>query len=336
MRRETLKRIPYLRSIIHAVKSGPRRVFDDLLWITSQHLKKQRLKLSSKSRLDYLRFELERAKYSRNCIVTITFGSFHLGNRDPLLHQLFESFVTYTRDPTAFEFLIKLDENDDYLYYYKVMKKFENNVNMRFFISPRGNGYADMHLWHAGLIKHRSKTSKALYILTEDAEFHYHDWDDELLALVRGREDTYFIATPCTLQDAIKVMGPNPEKPVPVYWVRGDDFPILGIDLINAIDTYVKPHFGWTSLGNLFNVDGFSGDILRIAWKDYSENIHVLVSLFAHRKGVFDWNENPVRGNLRNRTLLEFFHRENVEIRHGIVGYILECRGKRTSSVDHT
>ena len=132
MRRETLKRIPYLRSIIHAVKSGPRRVFDDLLWITSQHLKKQRLKLSSKSRLDYLRFELERAKYSRNCIVTIPFGSFHLGNRDPLLHQLFESFVTYTRDPTAFEFLIKLDENDDYLYYYKVMKKFENNVKMRF------------------------------------------------------------------------------------------------------------------------------------------------------------------------------------------------------------
>lgn len=257
-------------------------------------------------------------------MITITFGSFHIGNRDPLLPRFFESFINFTQTPAAFEFLIKLDEGDDYIFYHKLKKQYEGKLSIRFVVSSRGRGYADMHLWHSSLIQHRSPTSKALYILTEDAEFYFKNWDAALLRLVRDRKNTFFIATPCKLEEAITIMGPNPEKPVPVYWVRGDDFPIFGFDLLRTAEHFTRNYPNWVALGNLFNVDGYSGDLLRIAWNDFQVNLHEEVQLYALRKGVYDWSESPVRGNLRNKTLIEFFQDENIKIRKDLVLKIIE------------
>ena len=322
--KNAIKKVPFIYKPLKFINRNPKKSLSDIIWFICQFYEVQRLKLMPIKKLNFMKNELSKARMISGPLITVTFGSFHIGNRDPLLKKFFTTFLKFTKNPDKFEFLIKIDEGDDYVYYYKIKKYFENKINLRFFLTPRGRGYADMHLWHSDLIKYRSPSSKALYILTEDAVFHYHNWDDELINLVQNRKNSYFIATPCDLHEATRIVGPSPEKPVPVYWVRGDDFPIFGFDLLNATEKFTQDLPDWVALGNLFNVDGFSGDLLRIAINEFQVNLHEQTTLFALRKGVYDWSENPVRGNLRNKTLLEFFYESNVKIRSEMVKFIIK------------
>jgi|GEM_PF-5970392 len=249
------------------------------------------------------------------CAITVTFGSRQLGNRDNLLDVFLNTFSKMTEDTRRVEIFIKVDLDDDLLFFSRIKDKYAAKVNVRFFSSEQGRGYADMHIWHSTLIKKRSPSSRALLILSEDAKFIYRHWDKELMARMDAMPNGYFIGTPCSLEEAITIMGPNPTTPVPVYWVRGDDYPILSFPLLEATGRVAAKYPEWTCLGNLFNVDGFPGDILRSLWLRHHINCHMQIPQFFRRQGVFSWTDSPTRSKLRNDTLLKFFLKENQAVR---------------------
>ncbi len=320
-----------IQKIMRAIKRRLKKIHpSNLWWILNQKYRCCRMSSLNHKYVQHILQELPKATINREheCKITVTFGSRQFGNRDNLLTKFFTTFLAMTENAYHFEFLIKVDFDDDLFFFYKTKKRFEKRINLRFFPSERGRGYADMHIWHSTLIKNRNPASRALLILSEDAEFTYKHWDRKLLECMDSIPHNYFIGTPCTLEQAITIMGPNPTIPEPVYWVRGDDYPILSFKLLEATERVARKYSGWTCLGNLFNVDGFPGDILRSLWLRHKINCHMQIPLFFQRRGVFCWSENPKRAQVRSETLLQFFKKEHQAVRDEMADAIVEDLNK--------
>lgn len=318
-----VRRFESLRRIKRQLWKGPRQNISDLLWRINQSWRFLLLKLCSKGKIQWISTALSEKTYSDGSIVTITFGSRKFGNSDNNLTLFLDSFLEFTHCPDRVEILIKIDDDDDFPFFYDIKRRYSARVNLRFFPSARGRGYEDMHLWHHNLIKNRTPCAKLHFILTDDAIFEFKHWDDKLVSLLEKREDTYFIGTACSLEQAITYYGPNPVTP-PVYWIRGDDYPIYGFDLLNSAAKVAETFPGWTEFGNLQLVDQYAGALLETAWKKFGVNLHEQIDLYAARKGGnFCWSESPERSEIRTRTLTDFFSHESEIKRERIVRQIL-------------
>lgn len=301
-----------------------RKVFDRV-WNINQRLRRSRLASTPKGKLGEIIRQLTIPDVQfkdAKPLITVSFGSRQLGNRDNLLENFCKSFLKMTQNPSLIEIILKIDDDDDLIFFSDIKKKFGNKINIRFVVSPRGRGYADMHIWHADAFKRRSPSSLALFILTEDVEFCFKNWDTKLIAMIKARPDNFFIATPCPLEEAIRLIGPNPVKPVPVYWLVGAEFPVIGMDLLKCTQKVAEKHPGCTCYGDLFLIDSFSGDLLKGLWEKYEVNLDMEIPEFAVRKGVFSWTDSKERSDVRNNTLLEFFKEKSQKIRDEMVDLI--------------
>ena len=258
------------------------------------------------------------------CALTVTFGARYFGNRDNLLENFINSFLKMTEDYLRVEILIKVDLDDNLLFFHRIKEKYGSKINLCFFPSERGGGYADMHIWHTTLMKHRTHSSKALVILTEDAEFVFKHWDRNLMDLIDALPHPYFIGAPCSLEETISILGPNPVIPVPIYWIRGDDYPVVSFQLLEVTGRVAQQYPGWTAMGNLLLVDGFSGDLLRSMWLRHKVNSHFEFPQLFQRLGIFSWSESPQRAKLRNDSLIKFFLKENQAVRDEMADAIVQ------------
>ena len=265
-------------------------------------------------------------------IFVFTFGSRLLGNRDNILDKVFESFQDKTNNVKMFEFRIKVDIDDNLKYFSRLKKKYPK-IQMTFHATPRGNGYADMHLWHNQLFEKRSNSVKYHIIITDDALFSVKNWDSDLIKKIEIKENEtmYWIGMPNKLEDAIKVIGPNPVTPTPVYWIAGTDFPILSVALMHKIKEFTKelPDKNWTPYGNLFNIDSYFGDILKNMSIDKAKICHLEVGNYFKRTGVTSWNSyiwpgESHKGKLRTKTLSEFFDSSSQDTRKLLSSYLDE------------
>ncbi len=300
------------------------RKITDLLWKGDQWLRQTRLRRLPQFRRTDISRDLtsDSRKPIPDCLLTISFGSRQLGNRDNRLDKFCQSFLAMTAKPRQIEIIIKLDVDDDLLFYELIKIRYKDKIHFRFYVSERGRGYADMHIWHDTAFHMRSPSSLALFILTEDAVFIHKHWDAALLAIIRQQKHNYFIGAPYPVEEAITVIGPNPAQPVPIYWLVGVEFPIIGMGLLECLSKAASHYPGWTCYGNLLLIDSFSGDILRGLWKKYQYNLVMQTPEFVKRTGVFSWTDSPQRSRDRNDTLLEFFKSENQNIRDAMVEVI--------------
>jgi hypothetical protein len=321
---EFARRFELLRLIKSQLGKGPIRNISDLFWLIHQWWRRFLLSLSSADKIQWIKSTLSEKLYADGSIVTVTFGSLKFGNRDNKLTLFLDSFLNFTHCPNRIEILIKVDDNDDLLFFYDIKCRYSDRVNLRFFSSPRGRGYEDMHIWHHDLIKHRNSAARLHFILTDDAVFEFKNWDDKLVSLLERRRDTYFIGTACSLEEATSFYGPNPVTPVPVYWIRGDDYPIYGFDLLCSAAKMATTFPGWNEFGNLQLVDQYAGSLLKIAWEKFGVNLHEQIDLYAARRGGNEsWQTNPKRWEIRTRTLNKFHNAESEMQRQKIVQEIL-------------
>src|SRR3989344_2449521 len=321
---EFARRFETVRRIKRRLWKGPRRNIGDLIWLIHQLWRGILLKLRSKDKNQWIKSALSEKSYSDGSIITVTFGSRKFGNRDNKLTLFLDSFLQFTHCPDRVEILIKVDDDDDLAFFYNVKHRYSDRINLRLFSSARGRGYEDMHLWHHHLIKNRNPGAKLHFILTDDAIFKFNHWADNLISLLENREDTYFIATACSLEEAITFHGPNPVTPAPVYWIRGDDYPIYGFDLLTSAAKVSATFPGWTEFGNVQLIDQYAGALLQTAWQKFGVSLHEQIDLYADRKGgKVCWSESPKRAEIRTRTLTEFFSPESEIKREKIVQQIL-------------
>ena len=313
-----------LKKIYHQTRKGPVRNIRDLIWVLHQKFRYLLLKTKNSAQLSEISEKLSEKNYADGSVIVITFGSRWFGNSDNQLADFLDTYIATTRVPSRVEMLIKIDADDDLNYFMGIKEKYCALVNLRFFTTPRGRGYEDMHIWHHDLIRNRNLAAKVHYILTDDAKFECKNWDDELINIIEKRKDTFFIGTACSLEEATTYYGPNPIEPVPVYWIRGDDYPIYGFDLLTSIAGKAKDYPDWNEFGNLQLVDQYAGALLEVAWKQFGVNLHEQINLYAARGGGnFCWSQSPTRTEIRTRTLTKFFDELSRTQRKEIIEHVL-------------
>lgn len=321
--RNFLRRIPFLVRLRRLQVRGLRRNLSDLGRAAREMRRRIALAGETAEAQQRRTEELQRKEYPDQALVTVTFGSRYFGNPDNMIGLFLESFVECTSRPARIEILVKLDDDDDLAFFLEVKRQYRERVQLRFFPSPRGRGYEDMHLWHHQLCRHRSRTSRVNYILTDDAVFVAKGWDAKLAALLEARGDTYFIGTACSLETAVTIFGPNPVTPVPVYWIRGDDYPMYGFDLLASAAKVAARYPGWTEFGDLQLVDQYAGALLRSARDQFGVNLHQEIERYAERRGgEVCWSDSPARAEIRTRTLLQFFSADHQAKLQEVAGQI--------------
>ncbi len=308
----------------------------DVFWSLDQTWRKFRMSLISKKTLEGITQRLSKGSraLAESCLISITFGSRQFGNRDNLLEKLLiKSFLSMTEHPEKIEMLIKIDTDDDLLFFDRIHRQYRGRINLRFFVSERGRGYRDIHKWHSSLFKFRSPNSRFLIIFSEDAEFCYKNWDTALLSQIDPIPHNFFVGTLVPLEETIKIHGPNPVSP-PLYWIGGADFPVIGTDIPKYSEQITRKYRDWTPLGNTFSVEAFAADLVRRAWQLHHLNIHLQTPMFAKRRGVFCWTANEDRKNARTESLMKFFEKETQKVRDEIAGLIYETVAKKATAPD--
>jgi hypothetical protein len=255
------------------------------------------------------------------CLITMTLGSRQFGHRDNYLENFLRSFLEMTEKPGRVEILIKVDDDDDLLFFHHIKRKYLGKIDIRFLVSERGRGYADFHQYHESLLRLRSPSSRIWNLQSEDAVFVLSKWDSQMLSILADYPHDCFIGTNCPFEEAISIHGPFPVSP-PVYWVRGDLFPVMGYGIIKCMGEVARKYPGWTSFGNSETVGGFAGDILRRLWERHQMKLHVQFPAFTEERGIVGWYANPDRHDRRTETNINFFLKENQKIRDEMVDAI--------------
>lgn len=97
--------------------------------------------------------------------------------RPQWLIETIDSLWSLAHNKDCLEFLLKIDDDDKETI--AVARQLSSMTNLRTLISPRGEGYRDMHLWINSLCA--MSTGEWLFIFNDDARMKTQNWDRVLL-----------------------------------------------------------------------------------------------------------------------------------------------------------
>lgn len=117
--------------------------------------------------------------------------------------EAIDSLYSLAIDKTLMEFILKIDSDDKETI--DVANRLAEVLPMKIIVSPRGNGYHDMHHWVNDMCA--IATGDWLYIFNDDARMITHGWDRMLLEAYMMVEYWHGIPDVCLL------ITPTPERP---------------------------------------------------------------------------------------------------------------------------
>ncbi len=107
-------------------------------------------------------------------LVSVIFPS---RGRSSWLRQAIDSLYSLSVNKDQIEYILKVDDDDDETI--ATVEKLAEEIDLRAIVSPRGNGYADIHEWYNEM----SKMARGDWILifNDDCRMVTADWDHVLL-----------------------------------------------------------------------------------------------------------------------------------------------------------
>lgn len=96
------------------------------------------------------------------------------------LCEAIDSVYSLAQDKSLIEFILKID--DDYLETINVSNRLSAVLPLKVVVSPRGNGYHDMHHWVNDMCA--IATGDWLFLFNDDARMTTENWEQSLLQLV--------------------------------------------------------------------------------------------------------------------------------------------------------
>lgn len=267
----SLRHVPYVLLVWRSAR-GVSSILPELLWLTPWVLQRIKISLTPPSRYRKLRVELESVPVpsASECLITLLLPTRKLGNPDNRMETLLSSFEELTEHPERCEILLKVDADDDLSFYYGLKKRF-SALNLRFFVTPRGRGYADVHRHFAYLADRASPTSKACVFLNDDLKITRRGWDQDAYELIQG--GTVFFAGAIS-PDTIGTLNLVGNHPRPHYSYVSDSFPIFSMKLVESLRSASEGLEGWTSLGNLYVLDAFLTSLILLFRQKHGIDIY--------------------------------------------------------------
>ena len=180
--------------------------------------------------------------------ITIMMGARIGGNDNSRLPECLLALSTHAESKNRYEVLIKMDDDDPGLGSLKAtIESFSDRVNIRYIVTPRGRGYADLHKAYLDLMLMASPLSEMFWVLSDDVMVAGHHWDRKLLDCAAKSPDGVFVITPTAKVD-YSMMAQH--------------------EALNTMENYPVWSRGWVGIcggfGYTFSTDGWTN---LICWK---------------------------------------------------------------------
>jgi hypothetical protein len=166
------------------------------------------------------------------------------GNKNSKMKKFLESFYQNSLNPDSFEVLVKFDDDDPNVSaFLKSIEKEKYFKNIKYIITPREQGYADLHKAYNSLLPTASPESLIYWVLSDDCEVLCKNWDKIILEKITKFPDGIFVMHPAPLVRCEKISGRD-------YLEKSDPYPIWGKDWIKTIGGFgfTLSSDGWSAL----------------------------------------------------------------------------------------
>jgi hypothetical protein len=261
--------------------------------VSRYHLR--RLRELSKFDFDVLCERLRQSPHSADTVrISLVGASRRLNNPNNTLNLFLDSLLEQTRDRSSVEVVLRIDQDDDLLYYYDLKERYGEHLRLVFSVGPQKKGYRGLHTLVASTLEHVSPTSKIVLGCTDDSIISRLDWDiDFLEALEEFPDEIFFINT---LRDyAIPY-----DQPLWFFWqllTGGPPAVLAGVSrtVLDILKAEAQKYSGWTAFGNSVMCDSFFETLQMYLWQltgekreaVLPETIRILpdVRLPAHKEG---------------------------------------------------
>jgi len=317
------RKLPFARAFWSAIGRDIWQVLrpSELPWQIDQQIRRARTKLITTSKIEGIKRQLESIspQAQGEPKASIGFMSRKLGNRDNRLESLLDSFVEVTKHPESFEILIKVDDDDDLSYFLGLKNKF-NALNLRFFATPRGNGYNDQHLSFASMVVHASSSSKAWSWMSDDLRFFRNDWDMDVFNLIDS--DAIFISGTISKETATTVADADLDRPNTIFSYTCEEYPFVSKMLVDGILDASSELPCW-GFGDRFCTDNYISSLIDILSEQYGLEIYHQLDKYCRREYQrINWSDNPKRGAVRHEALVHFFSPEATATRAEVIAQL--------------
>ncbi len=223
-------------------------------------------------------------------MITIMLGCRAEGNSNSNLHDFLLALAANAESKDNYEVLIKFDEDDTYLEsLYQIIVKFANCINIKTIVTPRGQGYSDLHKAYLDLLLISNSNSKLYWVLSDDAMVIGYCWDRKLLQVAEEHENQTFVITPCNK---------------PFYSDMSSE------EALNIMDNYPVWSAAWIAtcggFGYTFSTDGWTNllcwDIYHKTGVDCRKEVKDLITPIGAIRGIQiirNQHENDMPGSER-------------------------------------
>lgn len=207
--------------------------------------------------------------------------------RKQWLCEAIDSVYSLAKDKTLFEFVLKIDDDD--VETIEVSERLAKVLPIKTKISPRGNGYYDMHHWVSDMCD--LAEGDWLFLFNDDARMATNEWDQILLNCQINPIAWHGISDICLLI-APTITRPNAQE---FFFLRKKVYDILGhIALSPHNDNWIYNvmHFLVSAFTIQIRIDHFSekatDDIRKESKEAYAHTLPTLNSIEAIRNKVVD------------------------------------------------
>jgi hypothetical protein len=198
--------------------------------------------------------------------ISLVGASRRLNNPNNTLHLLLESLLEFTRDPSCIEVVLRIDRDDDLLYYYDLKRRYDSHIRLLFPVGPQKRGYRGLHTLVASTLDHIAPSSRIVLGCTDDSVIARKDWDISFLEVLQDFPDEIFFIN--TLRDYTIPY----DQPLWYFWqllTGGPPALLAGVSraLLDILKSEAAKYSGWTAFGNSVMCDSFFETLQMYLWQ---------------------------------------------------------------------
>jgi hypothetical protein len=234
--------------------------------------------------------------------ISMVGASRRINNPNHRLSHLIQSIIDTADNPAELELILRIDDDDDLLYFRRVQVRYGSQLCIRFVVGGRKAGFLGLHSLVLETLAHIAPRSNIVFGVADDCLLMRDGWDRDF---VRGQElysdNIMFINTG---RDALLVYE-NEDTFFKHLWDYGPPAMswAVGKQVLKTTAKIALKHEGWNAFGHNMLVDSFLETLQFYLWQktgqrrvtnvSYAVAVRLDTVIPEHKQGAL-WNKSRV------------------------------------------
>ena len=203
---------------------------------------------------------------SVNIKISLIGASRRKNNPNNRMDKFFKSLLQQTADISTVEVLVRIDNDDDLLFFHDMWSTYGSRVRIRFVMNETVRGYENLFKLVSELLDYLSDSSEIVFGFADDCLITRPNWDLDFIKIsLRYQDNIFFINT---LRD-FTISYANKEMFFWLLWQHGPPslFSAVGRRVLEITKSVALKYPGWTAYGNTVMCDSFFEALQLYIWE---------------------------------------------------------------------